>query len=632
MSNLIGQSLGRYHILEQLGEGGMAVVYKANDTRLETDVAVKIIRTEKLTLENMDRTLKRFEREAKALAKLTHQNIVKVTDYGEYEGKPYLVMPYLPGGTLKLKLGKPMPWQDAVHLLAPVARALEYAHEHNIIHRDVKPSNILLTEKGQPMLSDFGIARVIGEDATLDLTGTRGTVGTPEYSSPEQGLGKAIDHRTDIYSLGIVLYELVTGRKPFQGDTPMEIAFKHYSEPLPQPRKFVKDLPQPVEQVLVKALAKEPKDRYPNMGAFAEAMEGLLEGKVAKRTSLFKPAVLKRQPKTESPQARSSVPKPIQTKSPSYIWIWGIAAVVVVGLAIMALQSLFKSIPAAVIASPISSNIAVPSKAPPLSYTSNPIDRVTATPILSVTATPSLGIGSNWTRPSDKMVMVYVPAGDFAMGSNAGADNEKPEHQVYLDAYWIDRTEVTDAMYALCVSAGACKDPASSGVSSSYADQPVSNTLWDDAESYCSWAGASLPTEAQWEKAARGTDGRIYPWGNDKDPTRFYLILLNQGPMPVGSFPSGASPYGALDMAGSVFEWVADWYSPTYYSSSPTSNPTGPASGTNHVIRGGTRNWVRTTGGLGPQIAYDYRSVARSNIASPGYGLNGFRCARNISP
>ena len=161
MSNLIGQSLGRYHILEQLGEGGMATVYKAYDTRLETDVAVKVIRTENLTLGTMERALKRFEREAKALARLTHPNIVKVTDYGEYEGKPYLVMEYLPGGTLKERLGKPMPWQEAVRMLIPIAEALDFAHSQNMIHRDVKPSNILLTQRGQPMLTDFGIAKML---------------------------------------------------------------------------------------------------------------------------------------------------------------------------------------------------------------------------------------------------------------------------------------------------------------------------------------------------------------------------------------------------------------------------------------------------------------------------------------
>jgi len=219
MTNLIGQSLGRYHILEKLGEGGMATVYKAYDTRLEADVAVKVIRTDKFTPEVLARALKRFEREAKALARLTHPNIVKVSDYGEYEGSPYLVMPYLPGGNLKafLKQRGHLLWQEAVKLLLPIAEALDYAHSQNVIHRDVKPSNILLTERGQPMLTDFGVAKVLEEEATIDLTGTGMGVGTPEYMAPEQFQGKAIDGRADIYSLGIVFFETLTHRFPYVG-------------------------------------------------------------------------------------------------------------------------------------------------------------------------------------------------------------------------------------------------------------------------------------------------------------------------------------------------------------------------------------------------------------------------------
>ncbi len=190
MRDLIGQSFGRYQILDQLGEGGMATVYKAYDTRLERDVAVKVIRTGSLPQDTVVRALKRFEREAKALAKLTHPNIVPISDYGEFEGKPYLVMPYLAGGTLKQKLGKPIPWQEAAQLLIPVAEALDYAHSQNMIHRDVKPSNILLAQRGQPMLTDFGIAKVLDLEETQDLTRTSPAVGTPEYMAPEQATAK----------------------------------------------------------------------------------------------------------------------------------------------------------------------------------------------------------------------------------------------------------------------------------------------------------------------------------------------------------------------------------------------------------------------------------------------------------
>jgi serine/threonine protein kinase len=276
VGSLVGQTLGRYHILEQLGEGGMAIVYKAYDTRLETDVAVKVIRTDYLAPALLERALKRFEREAKALARLTHPNIVKVTDYGEHEGKPFLVMPYLPGGTLKERLKPgPLAWWEAVQILLPIARALQYTHAQNILHRDVKPSNILLTESGQPMLTDFGVAKLFDMKETTELTGTGMGVGTPEYMAPEQWTGH-VTLQTDIYALGVVFYELVTGRKPYMADTPAALLLKQARDPLPRPRTFVAGLPDSVEKVLFKALARNAEERYLEMVAFADALEQLL--------------------------------------------------------------------------------------------------------------------------------------------------------------------------------------------------------------------------------------------------------------------------------------------------------------------------------------------------------------------
>ena len=275
MSSLIGQSLGRYHILEQLGEGGMATVYKAYDTLLERDVAVKFIRVDQFAPAMLERILKRFEQEAKALAKLSHLHIIKIIDYGESEGTPYFVMEYMPGGTLKDRLGLPMPWQTAASLLIPIAQTLDYAHRQHIVHRDVKPSNILLTENGQPMLTDFGIAKILGNEETTNLTGTGLGVGTPEYMSPEQWTGQA-GPRSDIYSLGVVFYEMVTGRKPYSANTPAAILLKQATEPLLRPIQYVPNLPKSVEKVLLKAMAKRPVDRYTTMAKFSEEMERLL--------------------------------------------------------------------------------------------------------------------------------------------------------------------------------------------------------------------------------------------------------------------------------------------------------------------------------------------------------------------
>ena len=638
MNNLIGQSLGRYHILEQLGEGGMATVYKAYDTRLERDVAVKIIRRQAFPEEQLERILKRFEREAKALARLTHPNIVGVIDYGDYEGAPYLVMPYLPGGTLKQRLSMPMSWQEAVHILLPIAQALAYAHEHNIIHRDIKPSNILLTENGQPMLSDFGIAKILENEDSATLTGTGVGVGTPEYMAPEQWTGKA-SSQSDIYSLGVVLYELVTGHKPYTADTPAAILLKQATEPLPRPGQFVR-VPEAIEKILLKAMAKNPEDRYPDMAVFARALEGLLTGRavIAQPATTLKsgtPPVrstnIALQETTRggmlSPQVGQENNLSIQS-SKKKKWIpWVIGAVV-----LLALAATFWGIPYFAKQGALVPKAMVPTlNASKKTVTLNP--------------TSSLPVGSTWTRPADHMVMVYVPAGKFLMGSSnsdsMAGDEEKPQHTVMLDAYWIDKTEVTNLMYAECVNAKACNLPSvfSSQTRSNYyydsrfINYPVIFVKWIDSNAYCAWAGARLPTEAEWEKAARGPDGRIYPWGNTK-PTCSLANYYAEGgtcmndTSAVGSYPSGTSPYGVMDMAGNVWEWVNDWYSPTYYSQSPTSNPQGPSSGNAHVLRGGSWNDTEFTIRASNRFSGNPSSITDIYFGTLSIG---FRCARSAT-
>ena len=254
MNDLIGKNINRYHILEQLGQGGMAIVYKAFDTRLERNVALKVIRSGR---ETSKKFLARFEREAKSLAQLNHPNIVKVLDYGEQDGLPFLVMEYISGGTLKEKIGIPMTEKEALDFIIPIANALGYAHGKGIIHRDVKPANILISDSGQPMLSDFGIAKLLEIEAGQTLTGTGVGVGTPEYMAPEQATSKDFDHRVDIYALGIVLFELLTGKKPYQADTPMAVLLKKANDPLPDPRTMNPNLSEKTAANPLKSFAKE---------------------------------------------------------------------------------------------------------------------------------------------------------------------------------------------------------------------------------------------------------------------------------------------------------------------------------------------------------------------------------------
>ena len=226
--------------------------------------------------------------------------------------------------------------------------------------------------------------------------------------------------------------------------------------------------------------------------------------------------------------------------------------------------------------------------------------------------------------------MVYVPQGDFVMGSPDGSHAELPSHKVWLEAYWIDRTEVTNGMYGMCVQAGKCQPPSNQAslTRSSYydnpefADFPVMFTTWNDATDYCKWAGRRLPTEAEWEKAGRGTDERDFPWG-DEYPVcaRLDYSRCVRDTVAVGSYPSGASPYGALDMAGNAWEWVNDWYGDYYYDESPLQNPPGPVMGNGHVVRGG--------GAVSENDAvYVYH---RSNQAGSSPGP-GFRCVQSALP
>lgn len=569
MHNLTGQSIGRYHILEPLGEGGMATVYKALDTRLENEVAVKVIRTERFTPEVLERSLKRFEREAKALARLTHANIVKVIDYGEYENSPYLVMPYLPGGTLKQLIRKRgrLPWREALRILLPIARALDYTHRLNVIHRDVKPSNILITDSGDPLLTDFGVAKIIEEELTFDLTATSATVGTPEYMAPEQASSKNVDHRADLYALGVVLYEMLTGRRPYEGDTPLAVIIKHASEPLPRPTRFAPDVPEKIEYILLKALAKKPEDRYADMAAFAEALEGAL-GVAA-------------QPGPDT--GRPDRPK----FQPGSLLRWGM---VLGGVLMVAILGFFGW--QALVVSPA-------------------VVEVTAVPV-----TPDVQ-----PIPTE---MVLIPAGSFLMGTREGLEDEQPVHEVSLAAYWIDTYEVTNGEYKICVQDGACEPPLQDKSRSitgyysddQYADYPMIYVTWDMARTYCEWRGARLPTEAQWEKAARGTDQRQFPWGGVFGCEQANANGCKQDVVPVGGFSQGASPYGVLDMAGNVSEWTADYYGD--YPAIAQTNPTGPTRGEYRVVRGGsyTQSYseVRTT----------RRVFIREDVS---FFYLGFRCA-----
>jgi tRNA A-37 threonylcarbamoyl transferase component Bud32 len=320
MSFANGENVGPYCIITQLGSGGMATVYKAYHAALDRYIAIKVMHQ---ALKQDPNFLGRFQREAKIVARLEHPHIVPVYDFSEHEGQPYLVMRFVEGETLKshMQAGK-LTLTQVMDIMRPVCQALDYAHNQGVLHRDIKPSNILITPQNGVFLTDFGLAKIAqtGESTlSQDMM-----VGTPQYISPEQAQGRSdLDARTDIYSLGVVLYELLVGRVPFQADTPYATVHDHIFTPLPMPRSLNPALPEPFERVLLKALTKERDDRYTSVSDFLAALEkAAAEAAQAASTVVAPPTAVAPTPSApvEKPSATAAPAAPAR-KSHRNVWI-----------------------------------------------------------------------------------------------------------------------------------------------------------------------------------------------------------------------------------------------------------------------------------------------------------------------
>jgi len=320
-----GQTIGRYQIIEPLGTGGMATVYKAYQPSLEREVALKVLRA---GFADDPEFFQRFQREARSIAKLRHPHIVQVFDFEPLEGRYVLAMEFLEGGTLKDRMatraaeGKRLPPAEVARIIGEVADALTHGHELGIVHRDMKPSNVMLSRRDRAVVTDFGIAKIIGGEGQ---TQTGVGIGTPEYMAPEQGTGAKIDHRADIYSLGVMAYEMLTGRVPFIADTPLAVVLAHVRDPLPLPSSIDPSVRSETERVLMKALAKDPGDRYASATEFADALKAtLVTASVA-----TPPPVTVAAPVT-APAARRGPPLPLLAGA-------GLLALALVGGAVFAL-------------------------------------------------------------------------------------------------------------------------------------------------------------------------------------------------------------------------------------------------------------------------------------------------------
>lgn len=345
-----GQMLGPYRIIGQIGQGGMATVYKAYQPSMDRNVAIKVL---PMQLASSPEFVQRFQQEARIIAKLEHPHILPVFDYGESDGTAYFVMRYFDAGTLKEKMEKerPLSLNEIDRIFTQLTDALSYAHGRGVIHRDLKPANALIDSQGNLFLTDFGIAKIL-ESASTRLTQTDAIMGTPAYISPEQAQSRVVDQRSDIYSLGIILYEMVTGSVPFVADTPLAIILKHVSDPLPLPSVVKPDVSTAIERVILKALAKDPNDRFASAAEFVSAWKKALSQNETSRqvpaaapTVLVPPETTAKQTEIKPVVARPAsepkvAPKPAAKSGMPTGWIVGCLAVACLGLSALGIGGL----------------------------------------------------------------------------------------------------------------------------------------------------------------------------------------------------------------------------------------------------------------------------------------------------
>jgi serine/threonine protein kinase len=405
---LIGRTLGKYRIVEQIGRGGMASVYKAYHPGLDRYVAIKLMHA---FLVDEEGFAERFRREAQSVARLRHPNIVQMYDFDVEGDTSYMVMEFLQGPSLKHRLaeleaqGGWLTLEEAAQIVRGVGEALDYAHRNGMVHRDVKPANIMLTDDGGAILTDFGIVKMLS--AATQLTASGALIGTPAYMSPEQTTGLVGDERTDIYSLGIVLYQLATGRLPYDADTPMAIVLKHLNAPLPIPTMLNPDIPEGVERVILKSLAKNPDDRYQTVRDMLDHLDSAMRGE--RVPAVDRAITTASQPITGSPtltgkQLPAGTTPP---RRPTPFWAVGSAALLLVAILVGGFALFGRTSPTPTPTPTTAVALAPPTSSPTITATETP--RPTNTPDVAATNSAATVVAAALTVGAPTRTAIPTP-------------------------------------------------------------------------------------------------------------------------------------------------------------------------------------------------------------------------------
>ncbi len=542
------ESLGRYELRGELGRGGMGVVYRAYDPTLDREVAIKSVRLDGVTEAERASLEERLSREARSAAQLRHPNIVQVYDFFRIEDRAYIVMEFVRGAMLEAMIlaGERQNIPMIVQVLRQAASALDAAHAEGIVHRDIKPGNMLLDEMGNVKITDFGIARRMTAGATETQAGFGTTVGTLGYMAPEQIRGEPVDGRADQFSLGVVAYQLFTGEMPFQADSWIALSYKIINE-LPTPASTFNPLVSPVMQAaLERATAKHPAARFPHCVDFVDALAATVAKKPDKSSSVMKKALI-------------------------LLPLAAVVVAVVFGM-VWRTRDAVTQIGGAPPPPPPVETAAMPAK--PEAPT-GPVS-LAAPATTSPTAAPSLSLVVDGLP----MEFAQIPAAQFFMGSDVDTDDQKPRHMVRLSKpFQIGRTEVTQKQWNAVMTGKATGT-----------NLPKANVSWNEVQGFLAKLNAlndgfhyRLPTEAEWEYAARANSPDDRP--RNVDDMVWYQSNSGQVAHEIATRIPNA--FGLYDMLGNVSEWTADWVDPEYYKTSPGVDPKGPKSGQAKVVRGG---------------------------------------------